>query len=156
MAQMLSKFGGQKPQAGGGGGGIFGGLGAKIAQNPEMLAKLKANAGGGGLLGKVAGAIPAGAGMASAPAAKNAATSAAGAMGGWNANPQFAKQAANFIKSGAELAPEHRAAMGPLLRNTDPSGAPPAPRTVQDRGSGFNLSEYMGPAAGGSFASGIF
>jgi hypothetical protein len=43
------------------GGGLFGRLGAKIAQNPAMAGKFKqagAAGGGGGLLGKLAGSIP--------------------------------------------------------------------------------------------------
>ena len=43
----------------------------------------------------------------------------AGAMGGWNANPQLIKDATSYLKAGGELAPAQRGSLDRLVRQTD-------------------------------------
>jgi len=50
----------------------------------------------------------------------------AGAMGGWNANPQLIKDATNYLKGGAELAPAQRGSLDRLVRQTDQPMVRPA------------------------------
>ena len=44
---------------------------------------------------------------------------AAGALGGWNANPNLVKNATNYLKGGAELAPAQRSSLDRVVRQTD-------------------------------------
>jgi hypothetical protein len=107
-----------------------------------------AGAAGGGFMGKMMGAARSfrqklGGG---APAMKDPSRAtpqgAAGAMGGWNADPGLVQNAVKMLKAGAELGPQHRAPLAQILQGTDkpqpgpfqkPAGAGAGQRTFASR-----------------------